>query len=299
MKLIKTLILALFSGGFGMLAVAQEAACPEGAATKMYQIAGAAGQTADPGQLNAAYSNAVQLTQLCPTDPFVQFFAAHTFAQVAGRIQDPPSRLQALSDATAALFRYEKLGTADFGGPVFKSGLTWEDGSEAVVDTSASGKQLLTEIIVPQVVELEARAQFHPFISGKGRTQDAACPYRTPGWAEAEAAGYAPGFETIAPYFLENGASPNPMGAVERMEWLVAACPDAEEGVSFQLGFLWVQAADWYEYSDDGEGVSDAAGRAITWLTRSKELIEARGGPASALASTNRLLADMKALHDD
>ena len=69
--------------------------------------------------------------------------------------------------------------------------------------------------------------------------------------------------------------------------------------MSFQLGFLWVQAADWYEYSDDGEGVSDAAGRAITWLTRSKELIEARGGPASALASTNRLLADMKALHDD
>lgn len=295
MKRIRHLALAAAALAGGMFASAEEAACPADAAATMYQVAGAAGQATEPAQLNMAYSHAMQLTQLCPKDPFVQFFAAHTYMQVAARIQDPASRLQSLTDATKALFKYEKLGTADAGGPVFRSGLKYEDGSEAIVDTVASGKQLLKDI-AGQVVDLEARGQFHPFISSQGRKADAPCPYTTAGWAEAEAAGYEPAFKTIAPYFLSNGAAPNPIGAVERMEWLAAVCPDAQDAVTFELGRVWVRTAGWYDDLNDPEGAKKAAGYAVDWLTKHKALVEERGGPAASIAGVNLLISNMRAL---
>ncbi|MEZ5946490.1 MAG: hypothetical protein R3C13_13635 [Hyphomonas sp.] len=296
MKLIRHLALAAAAFAAGMVASAEDAACPADAATMLYQVAAAAGQTSDPAQLNVAYSHAAQLSQLCPQDPFVQFFAAHTFTQVAARIQDPASRLQSLTDATKALFGYDKLGTADSGGPVFRSGLTYEDGSEAVVDTVASGRQLLTDLIVRHVVDLEARGQFHPFVSSRGQTADAPCPYSTPGWVEAEVAGYEAAYRAIAPYYLDNGAAPNSMGAIGRMEWLAKVCPDSAETVTYELGRMSVQAAGWYDELGDPETASGAAADAVGWLTKYKTLVEARGGTTSATAGANLMISDMRAL---
>ncbi|MEZ5999351.1 hypothetical protein [Hyphomonas sp.] len=262
----------------------------------MYQVAAAAGQTSEAAQLSVAYSQAKQLTQLCTNDAFVQFFAAHTFAQVASRIQDPPSRLQSLTDATRALYRYEALDLASVGGPVFQSGLTYENGTEAVVDTEISAKQLLWDIIVPQVVDLEARGQFHEFVSVGGRAKDAPCPYTAKGHAEAEAAGYYDAFETIAYYFQVNGGAPNSRGAIERLDWLRKACPDANEAVTLELGRLGTQVAGWHEMLNDGPAAKKAAAEAIGWLNEYKAMVDENDPSNTALAHANLLLTRMRAL---
>ncbi|WP_321490800.1 hypothetical protein [uncultured Hyphomonas sp.] len=274
-------------------------ACPENAATELYQIASAAAQTTDPAQLNNAHSHATRFVLLCPKDPFVQFFAADAFAQVASRIADPSSRLQALEDSTRAFLKFDSLPPDPVTGGIFHSGLHYADGSEATVDTLTSGNILLRDIIVPQIVELEARSQFHDFIAAGSKTRAPACPYKAPSRAAAEAAGYHGGFETIAIYFLNERSTPNPLGAIQRLEWLREACPEASAPVTFELARLWAQAAHWYESLDNADNTQKTAEHAIDWLTRYKALVEDGTASPGALASANRLLADMEALRGE
>ena len=266
-----------------LTANAEETTCPADAAATLYQVAAQAGQTTDPAQLNVAYSYAVRFTQLCPEDTFVQFFGAHAFTQVAHRIADPASRLQALNDATRALHRHEKLDPGPEGDMVFRSGLRDTDNREILIDTARNGDQLMKASIAPQIVELEARGQFHDFISSRGKPEDSPCPYRSGTRAIAEAQGYNDGFDAIAPYFLENRAIPNINGAIERMDWLRTTCPASARGLSFEMGLLQNKAAKWSKSSRDMEGAKGAARKSLTYFSEYTALAEEDN--ASAITS--------------
>ena len=151
------------------------------------------------------------------------------------------------------------------------------------IETYNQSYTFMSDYLGPKVVWFEANGFFHDWVSASAQTAAAApdqpCPYVRQDYATAEAHGHYLGHSQTAPIFLENGATPNPLGSIERIELLASKCSEARRGISYELAHLNVMFA---QFSDTDGKPADENG----YIDRALEAIESFLSLAEAASET-------------
>lgn len=253
----------LIVGGFAHGQTEQD--CPDNAADLMLQVYYEVLQTDDETRLTNAYNYARGLPDLCAEDPVVHYFASFTFIAIADRVAHPQSKFDRLSEAIGTFMAYDAL--AEDAHKTYKSTLTDASGAPIEIDLWTNSHEFLSRTLALRVVYFEGNGLFHPWVSRQQRSETPmACPYKRRRFPSTEAYGHYLGHQETGPIILGNGGIPNLLGSVQRIEWLIEACPQEGPELKFELIRLRKLAVDFAEARDPGSN---------GWVNPTLEAVEA------------------------